>query len=267
MSILEDIKSYKITEVADAKEHTPVQELRARVTNAPRPRSLEKSLRTAATRGFGLIAEIKRSSPTRGELRPGLDPADCARAFEAGGAAALSVLTDHRSFNGSFADLTAAREATSMPVLRKDFIVDEYQVLESRARSADAILLIMEILDPRQAADLNAFAQDLGLEVVVETHTAVQVEAALSFGAAMIGINNRDLHTFTADLSTSVELAKRCPSGTLVISESGLSRRGDLEFLAANGIHACLIGESLITQPDLTEAVRSILPTTPQETE
>jgi len=266
LSILEQIKAYKLDEVAETARRVPESALRERLPRADPVRSVSTSLRVAAAaQRIGVIAEIKRRSPTKGEIRPGLDPAKCAAEYERGGAAALSVLTDHRSFGGSLEDLTAARNACQLAVIRKEFIFKPYQVLESRAWSADAVLLILAVLEASQAAELHAYAVELGLEVMVETHTREQVETALDFGATMIGINNRDLHTFTADLNTTVELCKVCPPEVLVISESGISGSADVEYLIGHGVRAFLVGESLIRQPDLVAAVRALMPTTPLE--
>lgn len=262
MSVLDRITDYKKHDVRETARRIPEEELRERLNRTEPRRYIETSLRCAMKNGIGVIAEIKRSSPTKGLIRPNLDPAECAREYERGGAAALSVLTDHRSFGGSLADLCAARAACRLPVIRKEFIVDSYQVLESKAWSADGILLIMAVLTKAEATDLHAYALELGLEVMVEAHDQAQVEAALSFGARMIGINNRDLHSFEADLNTSVRLAAACPPETLVISESGIAGRADIEMLTQHGIKAFLVGETLLRQPNLADAVHDLFPTT-----
>lgn len=261
MSILETIKAYKPGEVAEQRRRVPTRDLEDRMAQVSSPRRLVASL--AAAR-LGLIAEIKKASPTRGLIRPHYDPAACALAYEEGGATALSVLTDSRSFQGSLDDLAAARAASTLPVLRKDFIFETYQVLESRAWSADAILLIMAVLDRSEAAELFTYAQEIGLDAIVEVHTEKHLQLALDFGARAIGVNNRDLHTFDVDLTTTTRLAAQCPDDVLIISESGISGRGDIVELTDQGIRSFLVGESLMRQADLAAAVRELLPTDTQ---
>ncbi|HMA34869.1 MAG TPA: indole-3-glycerol phosphate synthase TrpC, partial [Chloroflexia bacterium] len=206
-----------------------------------------------------VIAEIKRGSPSRGLLHPDLDPGALARAYAAGGAAALSVLTDHDFFGGSFADLAAARAAVPLPVLRKDFLLDEYGVVESRAQGADAVLLIVALLDTPTLRRLYELAGSLGMAVLVEVHDAAEMAAAAVAGATIVGVNNRDLHTFTVDLGLTAQLAPLRPPGALLVAESGIRTPADVQRLAAGGADCLLVGESLVTAPDPAAHLRALL--------
>jgi indole-3-glycerol phosphate synthase len=208
--------------------------------------------------GIGVIAEHKRRSPSAGVLREGANVTDLVSAYERGGASAISVLTEERHFDGSLEDLRSAREATSLPILRKDFIVDPYQLHEAAAAGADAVLLIVAALDPAQLAQLGAHARDLGLETLVEVHDEAELDAALGLSDGVIGINNRDLTDFSVDVRRTFGLLDRIPSGRLVVSESGVNRRAQLDELEAAGVHAVLVGETLMRAPDPEAACRAL---------
>ncbi|MGZ8409469.1 MAG: indole-3-glycerol phosphate synthase TrpC [Hyphomicrobium sp.] len=227
-------------------------------SNSP-PRRFASRIADAAGCGYGLIAEVKRASPSRGLIRADFDPAKIARAYRAGGATCLSVLTDRPHFQGDDVFLTEARNAVDLPVLRKDFILDPYQVTEARAIGADCILLIMAILDDVQAAELMDEAQGFGMDVLVEVHDAAELERALALKTSLIGINNRNLKTLKVDLATTEVLAPRIPADRLVVSESGLSTPEQLARMAACGVRCYLIGEALMAQPDIEAATRALL--------
>ena len=246
-------------EVERRRATTPLAALRA-AAGADPPRGFAAALRRAVAAGrFGLIAEIKQASPSGGLIRADFDPARIAQAYEQAGAACLSVLTDAPFFSGDPAHLRAARAATQLPVLRKDFMLDEWQVYESRAMGADAILLIMAALTDAQAADLAALAQELGMDVLVEVHDAAELERALPLPTPLLGINNRNLKTLVTDLATTVALAATVPPGRLLIAESGIRSRADARRLAQAGAPCLLVGESLLRQPDVGAAVRELI--------
>ena len=225
----------------------------------PPPRRFAARLAEAAGCGYGLIAEVKRASPSRGLIRADFDPVKIARAYRAGGATCLSVLTDRPYFQGDDVFLTEARNAVDLPVLRKDFILDPYQVAEARAIGADCILLIMAILDGVQAAELTDEAHAFGMDVLVEVHDAAELERALALETSLVGINNRNLKTLNVDLATTEALAPRIPAGRLVVSESGLSTPQQLARMAALGVRCYLVGEALMGQPDIEAATRALL--------
>lgn len=221
-----------------------------------------------APRGFGaslrhpsevrLLAEVKRRSPSAGDIRPGADPVEVARAYVQGGAAALSVLTDREYFGGDLDFLRAVRRAVSIPVIRKDFIIHPVQVWEARAAGADAILLIVRILEQPRLVELHGLAAELGMDVLVEAHTAEELDRALEAGATLVGVNNRDLDTFVTDLDLCVRLAPRVPAHVTYVGESGIRTAGDVDRLGAAGVDAILVGESLMRQPDLRAAASAL---------
>lgn len=258
--VLEEIVAHKRSEVARARRDRPLEALRARAAEAPPARDFAAALRQAHARhGVALIAEVKRRSPSAGLIRPSFHPTRIARVYEAHGAAAISVLTDERYFGGSLGILRRVRRAVGVPVLRKDFLLEPYQLYEARAAGADAVLLIAEIL-PRQAlAAMIGEAEGLGLACLVECHCASSLRKALDAGARILGINNRDLHTFRTRLETTRRLAGRVPRGRLVVSESAIRTRGDVARVVSWGAQAVLVGEALMRQRLIGRAVDQLL--------
>jgi indole-3-glycerol phosphate synthase len=248
-------------EVAVRKSRTPVEALRQIIASSgDKPRGFGAALKDATIRGkYGLIAEIKKASPSGGLIRPDFDPASLARAYRDGGAACLSVLTDEAFFQGTIEHFRAARAAVSLPVLRKDFILDPWQVYESRAIGADCILLIMACLTDNEARDLEALARGLEMDVLVEIHDKRELERSCGLETSLIGINNRDLRTLKTDLATTEQLAPLVPPDRFLIAESGIRNTEDLRRLAAVGPNCYLVGESLMRQSDVTAAVRDLL--------
>jgi indole-3-glycerol phosphate synthase len=257
MSILDAIVTDKRRELAAAKAATPRAALESRCAALGAPRDLERALAPAAGRAR-LIAEVKKASPSRGVLRADLDPVALAAAYARHGVDAISVLTDATYFRGSLDDLRAVRAAVDVPLLRKDFTLDEYQLWEARAAGADAVLLIVAILDATQVRDLAAAAKGLGLAALVEVHTEAELETALGAGARIIGINNRDLATFETRLETTLGLLPHIPPGPLVVSESGFFTGADVRRVVAAGAHAVLVGEGLVKADDVGAKVREL---------
>ena len=257
MAMLDTIVAHKRAEVGARRRAVPPEALRDRPLHAEPRRGMRAALARNAPRG--VIAELKRASPSRGTIRTDYDVPALARAYAAAGATALSVLTDERFFHGALEHLAAARAATALPCLRKDFLVDPYQVEEARAWGADAVLLIAAALAPEEGASLLAVAAESGLDVLVEVHGEAELAWALAAGATFVGINNRDLATFAVSLDTTERLAGLVPGGVLVVAESGIRTRADVERLQAAGCRAILVGESLMRSANIGRSVQELL--------
>lgn len=257
--LLTAIVERKKAEVARARRQFPQSRLIAATAAPSRKRSFSDRLRMPGPYGVNIIAEIKRASPSKGMIRRNLDPAQYARAYERGGAAAISVLTDGPGFQGTDRDLTAARQAVTLPVLRKDFLISSYQLYASRMMGADAVLLIVRILSPGQLKDYLGLCRELDLDALVEVHSQAEVDIAVNAGAQLLGINNRNLSDFTTRLETAIELSSRLNSGQIAVAESGLHNRGDIERLVEAGMHNFLIGESLVRAQDPTDRLSHFL--------
>ncbi len=256
---LTEICDTKRLEVSARKRDSSLADLDAHAAAQAPPRGFRAALEAKALQGFALIAEIKKASPSKGLIRKDFHPADHARAYEAGGAACLSVLTDAPYFQGHEDFLVAARAACALPVLRKDFMVDPWQVAEARAIGADAILIIVAALDDLAMQEIEAAACERGMDVLVEVHNEAEMERAAMLRSRLIGVNNRDLKRFVTDLGTTERLAPLAPEGTLLVAESGINSHGDLERLALCGARCFLVGESLMREADVEAATRALL--------
>ena len=259
ISILEKIKAYKLEDLERRREERSLHEVEEAARHAPEVRPFADSLIAASRSGYGLIAEIKKASPSKGLIRADFVPAELARAYEDGGAACLSVLTDGPSFQGDDTYLTEARAAVSLPVLRKDFTYDPYQVAEARALGADAILIIMASVSDAQAQELEQTAGQWGMDALIEVHNREELERAAELRSTLIGINNRDLNSFVTSLDTTRSLAKLVPADRIIVSESGLSAPEDLAELARYGARCFLIGESLMRQSEPGAALAELI--------
>jgi indole-3-glycerol phosphate synthase len=259
MNKLDEICATKRDEVAARKKAVSLSDLEAMAGAQTPPRGFRAALDAKAATGFGLIAEVKKASPSKGLIRADFDPPAHAQAYQAGGAACLSVLTDAPYFQGHEDYLIEARAACALPVLRKDFMVDPWQVLEARAIGADAILVIMAALDDALAAEIEETALSLGMDVLVETHDAEEFDRALKLRSRLIGVNNRNLKDFTVDFARTYELVDRAPEGCTFVAESGLGSHDDLLAMSEHGVRCFLVGESLMRQADVAAATRTLL--------
>ncbi len=259
--ILKTIVSYKHEELAAARLAASIEELKLRISDLEdTPRGFERHLREAASSGWtAVIAEVKKGSPSKGVIRPDFDPLEIAEIYQDNGATCLSVLTDEKFFLGHLRFLALIREQVGLPMLRKDFIIDPYQVYEARAAGADAILLIASILEQQQIIDLAGIAREIHLDVLLEVHDEAEMAMACATDIGLIGVNNRNLRTFVTDLATTERLAKQLPADRLLVTESGINNRADIERLQAAGAGAFLIGESLMREEDIGAKLQELL--------
>jgi indole-3-glycerol phosphate synthase len=254
--ILDQIVAAKRQEIAALKKTTPLAKLQKAVGDLPPTRAFRQAINH---RPCAVIAEVKRSSPSKGRIREQFDPVQIASIYQAHGAQAVSILTDEQFFEGKGTYLTAIKKSIALPLLRKDFIIDAYQIYETRILGADALLLIVALLEQGQLQEYIQLAEQLGLAPLVEVHDKEELAKALAAGAEIIGINNRDLQTFTTDLKKTLELAPMIPQGKIVVTESGIATRKDIELLMAAGVHCFLIGEALMRATDIGEKLRELL--------
>ena len=259
MTMLDQILGRKREEVAARKAATSLADLHAAALGQTPPRGFRAALDAKATTGYGLIAEVKKASPSKGLIRADFDPPAHARAYQAGGAACLSVLTDAPGFQGHEDYLIAARAAVSIPVLRKDFTVDPWQVIEARSIGADAILIIVAALDDGQMAEIEAAALELGMDALIEVHDADELDRALKLRSRLIGVNNRNLKDFSVSFERTYELVGSAPRDCTFVAESGLTSRADLDAMAEHGVRCFLVGESLMRQADVEAATRALV--------
>ena len=255
-TFLETVVERTKADLAKRVHRVPAAELETRLGPRRRERPFSEAL---ISEGISLIAEMKRASPSRGPIRPGAGVTEIVRAYQEAGARAVSVLTEPEYFGGSLDDLVEARGACDLPLLRKDFVVDEYQLLEARVAGADAVLLIVAALEPERLAELIHAASDLGMDALVEVHDEEEVQTAVEAGAEVIGINNRDLHSLEVDLDTTFRLLSDVPAGTVVVAESGITGRDPVRDLEEAGVDAILVGEALMRRDDPRDAVRELL--------
>lgn len=259
-TILDEILAHKRAEVEARQAQMPLAELQSRIANLPAPLDFAAALRSPKTSPVALIAEVKKASPSAGVIRADFDPVSIARTYEDNGAACLSVLTDEKFFQGHDDFLRAVRAAVSLPILRKDFTIDEFQIYEARALGADAVLLIAAALTHAKIVKFQSVAQGLGMAALVEVHTEREMETALAAGATLIGVNSRNLSTFVTDLGVVEKLAKMVPANVTLVAESGLKTADDVARAAKAGASAILVGETLMRAGDIGEAIRKLLP-------
>jgi indole-3-glycerol phosphate synthase len=255
--ILDEIIAYKKKELAETKRNAPLADIKSRAADAGQTRGFGIAL--AGCEEIRLIAEVKKASPSKGLIREDFDPVKIAQSYEASGASCISVLTEQKFFQGRLEYLDAIRKAVTVPLLRKDFIIDTYQIIEARAAGADAVLLIAACLERQQLEDFIGIARQLHLDVLVESHTYKDLDKSLLAGTVLVGINNRDLGTFTVDLQTTMDLMKDIPSDRTVVSESGIRTREDVLKLQRSGVDAILVGESLMREKDIEKKVKELL--------
>jgi len=256
-TILDKIATQKLVRLSLQKERVALERMIEKAKKAPEPRDFAAALKR--NREISLIAEIKKASPSKGLLKESFDPADIARSYENSGASAISVITEEDFFSGSPDFLESARGATTLPILRKDFIFDSYQVYEAKVLGADAILLIVSLLEPEKLSELSAIAEEIGIAALVETHNKKEIEQAIQSGTSIIGINNRDLKTMTVDRKTAVRLANELPAEAVKIVESGIDSSEDMRMFEKIGYDAALVGESIITSKNVEEKIRSLM--------
>ena len=259
LGVLDEIISHKRFELAQRRGRRGIGDLQAACRRLPPAPDFAAALRPPPPRRVSLIAEVKKASPSQGILKADLDPVAQSRAYARAGAAAISVLTDEKYFRGSLDDLVAVRSVVAVPILRKEFVLEEYQLWESRASGADAVLLIVAALDRQTLGDLLQAAKGIGLGTLVEVHTDEELERALELGASVVGVNNRDLHTLRTSLDPSLRLLPRIPPETVAVSESGISTAADVERVVRAGAHAVLVGEGLVRAPDVAAKMRELL--------